>query len=158
MFYIDSVMKKLLIATLVVLVSTITVYAQPRNNDWGARMRSEKIGFLTSEMDLTPEEAQLFWPVYNKAEKEKGEAMAELFKVYGALQEALQKGSGDFGKLVDQYIAAEKMQGEIDLRYAKEYRKVLPDEKIARLFVAEERFRRNQISKLNSSGKWHGQR
>ena len=46
-------------------------------HNWGARMKSEKIGFLTSEMGLTPEEAQVFWPIYNKAEQEKMAAMTE---------------------------------------------------------------------------------
>ena len=30
------------------------------------RMESMKIGFLTDRLNLTPEEAKEFWPVYNK--------------------------------------------------------------------------------------------
>ncbi len=36
----------------------------------GERMRSLEIGYLTKELKLTPEEAQKFWPVYNKYKQE----------------------------------------------------------------------------------------
>ena len=43
--------------------------------DWKKKMMSEKIAFLTIELDITPEEAQVFWPVYNQVETEKDQAM-----------------------------------------------------------------------------------
>lgn len=126
--------------------------------DWGARMRSEKIGFLTAEINLTPQEAQKFWPIYNKAEEEKGAAMHMVISSYGDLQKALYEGKGNFSKLLDAYLKANARQSEIDVKYAKEYEKVLSEEKVAKLYVAEEKFRREQINKLNPAtrGGWFG--
>ena len=64
------------IAVLCMAGMTGTVEAQERRNeDWKQKFMSEKIAFLTSEMQITPEEAQVFWPVYNQIWKEKDEVM-----------------------------------------------------------------------------------
>ena len=58
------------IAALAVVLMTVPSFAQDgkgkRDESWKEKMRSEKIAFLTNEISLTPEEAQLFWPVYNQ--------------------------------------------------------------------------------------------
>ena len=146
------------IFTVLSLMICVSAFAQDKSQDfkphrdgtdWGARMRSEKIGFITAEVGLTPEEAQNFWPVYNKAEEEKGAAMFKVMSAYGELQKAFHEGKGDFSKILDEYLKANTLQAEIDLKYAKEYRKVLSEEKVAKLYLAEEKFRREQINKLN---------
>ena len=46
------------------------VQAQKKCDEgWKEKMMSEKIAFLTHELNITPIEAQTFWPVYNKIEK-----------------------------------------------------------------------------------------
>ena len=37
-----------------------------RQNDKRENIEAMKIGFITKKLDLTPEEAQKFWPVYNQ--------------------------------------------------------------------------------------------
>ena len=55
--------------------------------------------------------------------------------------------------LLDTYLSAIKAKDRVDNSCAEKYRKVLPDEKVAKLYVAEERFRRQQIHKLHHGGK-----
>jgi hypothetical protein len=62
--------------------------------EWKQKMMSEKIAFLTSEMGITPEEGQVFWPVYNQLDKEKDEAMHKLFHCYRKLSEAFEVRRG----------------------------------------------------------------
>ena len=35
------------------------------------RMKAEKISFISARLDLTTDEAQVFWPVYNEFERKK---------------------------------------------------------------------------------------
>ena len=87
------------IAVLCMAGMTGTVEAQERRNeDWKQKFMSEKIAFLTSEMQITPEEAQVFWPVYNQIWKEKDEVMKKIFKSFRELEEALD--SGKSGKVI----------------------------------------------------------
>src|SRR5660397_153109 len=57
------------------LLSQLIVSAQNESHeDRREKYRSEKISFLTSNLELTPVEAEKFWPVYNQMEKERWEA------------------------------------------------------------------------------------
>ena len=123
------------------------------NRDWRDRMKAEKIAFLTDAMDLTSAEAEKFWPVYNKAEAEKKESWKQVMTAYIALEEGLEAGKDDkeISTLLERYINAQKTGDNIDAKYLAEYRKILPNKKIAKLFVGEESFRRMQIHRLNKN-------
>lgn len=116
---------------------------------WQERIESEKIAFLTNEMSLTTKEAQAFWPLYNQAQKEQREAVENTMKAYMALDKALREGKTgkEVDTLLDRYLKAIEAQN-VSSKYAKEYLKVLPADKVARLFIGEEKFRQSQIHRL----------
>ena len=145
----------LLSVSVILLASSIKVSAQFGNKgDWKERMQSEKIAFLTMEMGITPEEAQVFWPVYNQVDKERDEAIRRVFRSYKAVEDAVAAGKSEkeLNKLLDEHLAALKAQGEVEQKAYKDYAKVLPTEKLAKLYVAEEKFRRHHIRKLHGGG------
>lgn len=151
-------MKKIIYivtASFLMLTSAISAFAEERFQDnWKEKIMSEKIAFLTMEMGITPEEAQVFWPVYNQVDKERDEAIRSVFRSYKAVEDAVAAGKGEkeLNKLLDEYLAALKAQGEVEQKAYKEYAKVLPVEKLAKLYVAEEKFRRQHIRKLHGGG------
>lgn len=151
-------MKKIIYivtASFLMLTSAISAFAEERFQDnWKEKIMSEKIAFLTMEMGITPEEAQVFWPVYNQVDKERDEAIRSVFRSYKAVEDAVAAGKGEkeLNKLLDEYLAALKAQGEVEQKAHKEYAKVLPVEKLAKLYVAEEKFRRQHIRKLHGGG------
>lgn len=152
-------MKKIIYivsASILILTSAISAFAEERFQDnWKEKIMSEKIAFLTMEMGITPEEAQVFWPVYNQVDKERDEAIRSVFRSYKAVEDAVAAGKGEkeLNKLLDEYLAALKAQGEVEQKAYKEYAKVLPVEKLAKLYVAEEKFRRQHIRKLHGGNR-----
>ena len=50
--------------------------------------------------------------------------------------------------LLDKYLEALESGKTIDAKYVSEYRKFLSSKKVAKLFIAEEAFRRQQIHRL----------
>jgi hypothetical protein len=106
------------------------------------------------EVGLTPEEAQAFWPVYNQVEKEKDEAMFNLIRAHKEMSMALEekKSEKEVAALLDKYLEAQKKVNEIENAIAAKYKAVLPVEKVAKLYVAEEKFRRQQIRRLHHGG------
>ena len=152
-------MKKIIYivtASVLILTSAISAFAEERfQNNWKEKIMSEKIAFLTMEMGITPDEAQIFWPVYNQVDKERDEAIRSVFRSYKAVEDAVAAGKGEkeLNKLLDEYLAALKAQGEVEQKAYKEYAKVLPAEKLAKLYVAEEKFRRQHIRKLHGGNR-----
>lgn len=121
-------------------------------DDWKEKVMAEKIAFLTLEVGLTPEEAQVFWPVYNQVEKEKDEAMFNVIRTYKEMSKALEekKNEKEVSALLDKYLEAQKKLNEIENGVAEKYKAVLPVDKVVKLYVAEEKFRRQQIRKLHN--------
>lgn len=148
------------LAALIMLASAITVSANRRcDGDWKQKMMSEKIAFLTVELGITPEEAQVFWPVYNQIDKERDEAMRKVFKAFKTLEDATSAGKGEkeISKFLNEYLKALEAQGTVEQNAYKEYSKVLPVEKLAKLYVGEEKFRRQHIRRLHGGGGKPGQ-
>ena len=151
-------MKKItyiIISSVLLLTSAISAFAEERFQDnWKEKIMSEKIAFLTMEMGITPEEAQGFWPVYNQVDKERDEAKRRVFRSYKAVEDAVAAGKSEkeLNKLLDEHLAALKAQGEVEQKAYKDYAKVLPTEKLAKRYVAEEKFRRHHIRKLHGGG------
>lgn len=146
-FYIATTM-------ILMLASAISALAEERfQENWKEKMMSEKIAFLTMEMGITPEEAQVFWPVYNQVDKERDEAIRRVFRSSKALEDAVSAGKSEkeLSKILDEYMAALEAQGAVEQKAYKDYAKVLPVEKLAKLYVGEEKFRRQHIRKLHGN-------
>lgn len=125
---------------------------------WQDRLQSEKIAFLTNEMSLTPQEAQVFWPIYNQAQKEQAEATEASFKAFAALDNAIRSGKSDkeISELLSTYtLSLEKRDSSA--KYLKEYLKVLSSEKVAKLYIGEEKFRQSKIYGLRQPQMMGGQ-
>lgn len=117
------------------------------------RMEAYRAQFLTEQLELTPEEAQKFWPVYNKYRKEVDAIQEERIR-----QHAPHRGhpktelEGLTEEEIYQKVESEmKMQQNLlNLRkkYFKSFDEVLPIKKVALLYIAEGEFQRRLIRKL----------
>jgi len=143
-------MKKIIsVFCALALMGSVAAFAQEKGNkkeDWREKVRSEQVALITSELDLTEAEAQAFWPVYNEVQAQRREA----FQATSMALKALKKGEEgkDVNALLDQYEAAKKNCNDVDIQALARFKKVLPAEKVAKLLVAEEKFRHQQIGKL----------
>ncbi len=118
--------------------------------DWKDKMLSQKIAYLTVELGITPQEAQVFWPIYNEVEKEHDAAMSEVFRTFIELDKAVKakKSEKEISQCLDNYHKAMQAQIDVEKKTIDKYKKALPVEKLAKLYIAEENFRRQQIQSL----------
>lgn len=151
-------MKK--IVSLIVMFAAIaaSAFAQAPQKDAGKKefqekMKAEKVGYITMKLDLTEAEAQQFWPVYNKVDAERRVAQKAVRTAYKELNQAIQEG-GDCTKALNNYLEAQIKVKELAKKSVATYSKVLPAEKVAKLFLAEEQFRKDMMS--GSKGGHHG--
>ncbi len=147
-------MKKYLVLGLAALLAFAGVTSAQKKQDrgWKEKMNSEKIAFITTEVDLTPEEAQTFWPVYNVVCNDRDEAMKNIMVSYKALEESLDSGKSeeDIASLLEAYLKAQERQRAVENGAADQFKKVLSTEKLAKLYVAEEKFRRHHIRNMHN--------
>lgn len=159
-------MKKLISVFCAVALVSVVAFAQPQHkkgnpqegDQWRERVRSEQVAFITNELNLTEAEAQAFWPVYNEIQNQRRDAFQASGEAFKALQEGLEN-NGNVAKLLDKYVDSKKAAEKIDDDALARYKKVLPVEKVAKLLLAEEKFRHQQIGKLGGhNGRPDGQR
>jgi len=123
-------MKKYLLLFLVILGSVSGIKAQNGEETRGEKIEALKIAFITQKLQLTPDEAQKFWPVYNQYENE-----------IRSLQ--LDNNNGPA-------LENEEKLLNIRKRYASSFEKVIGPQKLNRLFNAERDFRDILIRRLQN--------
>lgn len=115
-------------------------------------IQSQKIAFFTQELELTPDEAQKFWPVYNQGWKKSQEARREINKSLRSLHEALKAetkaSDSEIKTIMNNYFEACSKETKYQKEFFEELSKVVPVEKAAKTFSLEERFRVMLIKQL----------
>ncbi|OFY97951.1 MAG: hypothetical protein A3K10_04475 [Bacteroidetes bacterium RIFCSPLOWO2_12_FULL_31_6] len=108
-----------------------------------------KTGFITRELDLSPEEAQKFWPIYNQYDNEmKTLQQANRKKMKNAKENFDQMADKDAELLVDDYIVEQQRELDIKKKYHVEFKKVLPIKKVGKLYHAEDKFKKELLERM----------
>ena len=149
-------MKKFFALTLC-LFASVLLFAQPqgkpndeqRKKDW-ERLQAEKIAFITQELDLTPEEAQVFWPVYNQCWKEVLASHKATREAFAGIRGKQAEGLTDkeMEKKLDAYIQASTRSNQVLADWYPKFKQVLPIRTVAKLYQAEEAFQQRMITNL----------
>lgn len=134
------------------LVCSPALWAQPG----GGRPKHEKveelkIAFITTELNLTSEEAQKFWPVYNemadkmKAENRKQrEITKELYSNGATLSEA------DFQKKSEAFLDSGIREAQLKKEYHAKIAALIGYKKATKLISLEQRFKKELLERLKS--------
>lgn len=135
-------------------VSSVDLWSQtinPGNNQ--KKIEAAKIGFYSKQMNLTPDEAKIFWPLYNTYEQAIQEQKLDRRQNLDDMDRRLKDMSDDeINKLIDSRL----LQAENVLKARKNFiqqlrKEQLPPIKVALFFKAEEQFKRALIERVNEN-------
>ena len=124
------------------------------HQDRWEKYRSEKVAFLTSNLELTPAEAEKFWPVYNQMDKERWEAQ----KMRRELEDKV-RNAGDAMSdkkviaLTREFAGSMQKEGALFEKYNEEFLEILPPKKVLNLYKGEKEFRMYMIKKYRNHDK-----
>jgi len=144
------VMKRLsLIAGLLLLAAVST--AQESRAQRFERIEAEKIAFITKELNLTPTEAQKFFPIYNQYSREISRLKQERRSEQRPLQQPLKDQRVPPASLKPSgrdILAFDAKELELKKIYRKRFAEVIGQARASRFFEAEEEFRNYLIREL----------
>lgn len=124
-------MKKYLLL-IFTLCSFLMVNAQKRGGGGdGEKIQALKIAFITQKLDLTTEEAQKFWPVYNQYDDE--------------VKDLKRKNNGDVIERDEKLLSIKK-------KYKVQFEKILGADRTNKLYNLEAEFRNVLIKQLKNRG------
>ena len=127
----------------------ITVSAQGKlNAEKWKEFEAQKIAFFTQELDLSPEDAAVFWPLYNEMQKKIKAVEWEIRSVFKELKEPKNLKEEDYKRAVEKGLAGEIKIGKLKEEYYTRILNVIPASKVWRLRDAERKFHRQLFDKL----------
>ena len=134
--------------SLLVLISLLftgsSIMGQRRENN--EQIKALKIAFFTEKLELTSEEASVFWPIYNAHENAKEELREEQRKEFRDRFERLESLSEAEAKsTLERYLKLEEKEEELDKAYYKKIAKEFSAVRTLKLFQAEQEFRRRLL-------------
>lgn len=134
-------MKKSIFILLLFL--SLNAIAQGR----GEKIKALKVAFITERLDLTPEEAQKFWPIYNAYEENERKLRMETFEERKELNvETLSEAEAN--DIIDNFTKAENERHQLKQQFIKDIRKVLPAKKVILLKKVEDDFKRQMLEQF----------
>lgn len=113
------------------------------------KIEAAKIAFFTHQLQLTPDEAKLFWPeyeVYQKHIETQKEARAKALK--GIDKRVEDMSDKEINTLIDNRLSQARSALEARTEFVEALRKILPPAKVVRYFKAEDLFKRKLLERL----------
>ena len=150
-------MKKtiyLLIA--VMLATTAALNAQGQGQGMGQgmgdneKLTAYKIAFFTQRLDLTPAEAEKFWPLYNDFSARRNKLQLDRLSLmrYAAQNEA-NMSNDELSSTADKLAGSFSDEAGLVVSFNNDLKKVLPPAKIIRLYQVENQYKQQLLRELN---------
>ena len=133
---------------LLFVVPLMSQTTRPGFEQYLEKFKAEKISFLTEKLDLTVEEAQKFWPVYNKYQDKRDEVIRSKRMEGHGRPDFKEMNSKELEALVDQKVEEELKLAEMKMEFHKQVKKIIPIQKVAALYRAENEFMNHMLSRI----------
>lgn len=136
-------MKKIIItiALFLIVAGAFAQHGKGRHEDF-EKYKAMKVSYMTEKLELTPQEAQQFWPIYNEYEKKLFEFHRHRREVENKVKENYSVYSEDeFRKISYEMVDQFREEYNLIKEYNEKFLKVLPAKKVVMIGPIENDFR-----------------
>lgn len=138
-------MKKIILFTLLFLFGMAT-QAQDRD-EHRKKIKALKTAHITEGLNLTPKEAQQFWPIYNEFEEKR----RDLYRRERADVENIEcLSEKEANSKLEEYVALEKEDFLLKKEYYHDLKQIFSAKKIMQLKQLEEEFHRKLMREFRA--------
>jgi hypothetical protein len=144
-----SAMKRIVIFLLIILIYPVTKSeAQNTNLE---KLNNYKIGFFTKRLNLTSEEAEKFWPVYNEYQGQKNLLQLEKLKLNRTFnQNESTLNDRQLEEMGDKYIDCIVQESALAVTFHKKLKTVLSPAKVIMYYQAENQYKVQLLNELQN--------
>ena len=137
------------ITTIAILLAAFFSFGQKGQQDWD-KIKSLKVAFITEQLNLTSQEAQSFWPLYNEYEANRHALRRkEHNQIRDKIKDASNLSEQAASELLDQYLSFEEEEEELDKVFLKKAAKIISAKKSLLLIRSEEEFKKQLIRRYH---------
>jgi hypothetical protein len=124
------------------------LFSQTKRNN----IQAQKVAFFTQKLELSPKEAEKFWPVYNEYQKERNtlnKAKRELALRYNK-SSALMTDK-EVSDALNQYMNYQKQETKLLEAYNEKFKQILPERKVMMIYIVEVQFKNHLLRQLKEN-------
>lgn len=142
-------MKKIIIFLLIILIYPVSRSSAQNTNL--EKLNNYKIGFFTKRLNLTSEEAEKFWPVYNEYQVQKNQIQLEKVKLNRTFNQSQGTLSdSQLGEIGDKYVDCIVQESALSVTFHKKLKTVLPPDKVIMYYQAENQYKVQLLNELQN--------
>jgi hypothetical protein len=139
-------------ATLLVLIVTMPLMWLSAQNTNLEKLNAYKIGFFTKRLNLTSQEAEKFWPVYNEYQAQKNLIQLEKLKLIRTFNQGESTLSdSQVSEIGDKLIGCITQESALSISLHKKLKEVLPPGKVVRFYQAENQYKAQLLNELQNT-------
>ncbi len=146
-FYKYKAMKRGVAVLIVMMIlSSLRVSAQNPNLE---KLNSYKIAFFTQKLNLTSQEAEKFWPLYNDYQDRKNKIQVERVQMTRTVvQNGANMSDKELTELGDKYFGLEIKEADLSKEFYNNMKGTLPPLKIFKFYQAENQYKLVLLNEL----------
>jgi hypothetical protein len=146
-FYKYKAMKRGVVVLIIMMIlSSLRVSAQNPNLE---KLNSYKIAFFTQKLNLTPQEAEKFWPLYNDYQDRKNKIQVERVQMTRTVvQNGANMSDKELTELGDKYFGLEIKEADLSKEFYNNMKGILPPLKILKFYQVENQYKLVLLNEL----------
>jgi hypothetical protein len=147
-----NLLKTISIGALSVLMLFSVTSSSARSGIKEDKIKAKKVAFFTQKLNLNSEEAEVFWPVYNEYQEQRESLFEQRKAINDQFTRSLHKMSTkEVDESLDKLMEISKDEAALLETYVTKFKSILPDKKVAQLFVVEEDYKRFLLQQIRNN-------
>lgn len=146
-------MKNLFIALLFIVLPALAFAQGPRMDE--EKWEAKKVAWLTTKLDLTPNEAKVFWPIYNDYNKEQSTLRKERFQKmisFRKIKEIDDLSDTEIQALITNDFDFKQRDLNIEKKYYNKFKSSLSIKIVGKFYRAQEAFKKEILNQYRGGG------
>ncbi len=146
-------MKNLFIALLFIVLPGLVFAQGPRMDE--EKWEAKKVAWLTTKLDLTPNDAKIFWPIYNDYNKEQSTLRKERFQKmisFRKIKEIDDLSDTEIQTLITNDFDFKQRDLNIEKKYYNKFKSSLSIKIVGKFYRAQEAFKKEILNQYRGGG------
>lgn len=133
----------------IILIACILIlpYTGLGQTDINDKIESRKIALITQKLDLTPDQAEKFWPIYKQFSAER-RGLIQDFSTKRRAFDANSASDEEMKEMIDMGLKVKERQLGLERDYSERMRAVISDRQLLNLRRAEEDFKQMLLKRV----------
>lgn len=135
------------------LIGAVNINAQdddmpPPSGERLKEIKAQKSAYITSRLELTPEQAQQFWPIYNEMDEKQDALRKEMRELHKNAKGDSTLTEAEASQIIEKGLQNRQKELDLEKAYAERFKKSIGAVKTLKLKKAERDFNKEVLKRF----------